>query len=181
VRVDPENLLFGRMNRRRLEAEALRDSLLAVCDRLEQRPGGPPDDSHSRRRMIYLKTLRADRSGFRTLFDAADPSIHVEKRTASTVAPQALYLMNGSLSMEGLQSLVGRAGVARGATEERIQALYRAILGRKATAEEVALGHTFIQKLTAEPAGPSRDPAELGPWETYAQALLLSNEFLFAD
>jgi Protein of unknown function (DUF1553)/Protein of unknown function (DUF1549)/Planctomycete cytochrome C len=181
LRVDPDNLLFGRMKRRRLEAEALRDSLLAVCDRLDQRAGGPPEDSHSRRRAVYLKVSRGDRAGFGTLFDAADASIHVEKRTASTVAPQALYLMNGWLSMEGLQGLADRAKRTKGANEDRIQALYRIVFGRRATAEEVALGREFIESLAAAPTGPSQDPALLGPWETYAQALLLSNEFLFVD
>ncbi|HMC88362.1 MAG TPA: DUF1553 domain-containing protein, partial [Gemmataceae bacterium] len=181
LRADPDNLLFGRMNRRRLEAEALRDSLLSVCDRLDQRAFGPPEDSHSRRRAVYLKASRSDRSGFSTLFDAADPSIHVEKRTASTVAPQALYLMNGWLSMEGLPRLLGRAGAAGGTTEARIQALYRVVFGRKATAEEAALGRDFIEALAAVPAASSHEPAPLSAWETYAQALLLSNEFLFVD
>jgi hypothetical protein len=180
--VDPENLLFGRMNRRRLEAEALRDSLLAVCGRLDERRGGPADDAQSRRRMLYLRSSRSDRSGFGTLFDGANASIHVEKRTGSTVAPQALYLMNHPLILEAAQHLVNRPGVCQGKPEDRVRALYRLVFGREATADEVALGCRAVEALVAEPAaGKTRDVAPLGPWEAYAQALLLSNEFLFVD
>jgi hypothetical protein len=181
LKADPDNLLCGRMNRRRLEAEPLRDSLLAVCGRLDDRPGGPPEDRNGRRRMLYLKVARTDRSGFGALFDAADASMHVEKRTSSTVAPQALYLLNGPLVLDGVQHLTGRPEVAHGEPAERVQALYRLIFGRKATAEEVALGCQFTASLAAEPAGAGGDKGALGPWETYAQALLLSNEFLFVD
>jgi hypothetical protein len=186
LHADPDNLLFGRMNRRRLEAEALRDGLLAVCGRLEETRGGPAADPHGTRRMLYLKVARSDRSGFGTLFDAADASMHVEKRTTSTVAPQALSLLHGPLVLEGLQQLTSRPEVAKGAPAERVQALYRVIFGRKATPEEVAVGCRFTESLTAEPAAPAKGAemekvAPLGPWETYAQALLLSNEFLFVD
>jgi hypothetical protein len=182
LRADPDNLLFGRMNRRRLEAEALHDSLLSVCGRLDDRQGGPADDPQSPRRMLYLKVARADRSGFGSLFDAANASMHVEKRTSSTVSPQALYLMNGSLVMDGVQHLVSRPEVARGKPEERVQALYRLVFGRKATAEEVTLGCRFIERQASESkVAPAAGATSLSPWETYAQALLLSNEFLFVD
>jgi hypothetical protein len=182
LRADPDNLLFGRMNRKRLEAEDLRDSLLAVCDQLEQRPSGPADDSQSHRRMLYVKASRSHPSGFGALFDAADASIHVEKRTTSTVTPQALFLMNGPVVLEGIQHLLSRPGIASRQGEERVQALYSVVFGRKAAADEVALGRRFLSVLAAEPLQPVTDGAPpLTPWETYAQILLLSNEFLFVD
>jgi hypothetical protein len=172
------------MNRRRLEAEALRDSLLAVCCCLDGRPGGPPDaDARSPRRMLYLRTARSARSGFGALFDAADPSIQVDKRTVSTVAPQALFLMNNPLVADQVGLLVRRPEVAaRESPRGRIQALYRLLFGREATAEEVDVGRRFVEAMT-EPSAPikSGGGAPLGPWEAYAQALLLSNEFLFVD
>jgi hypothetical protein len=183
LRADPDNLLFGRVNRQRLEAEALRDSLLAVCNRLDRRPRGPADDdAQSLRRMVYLKFSRGDRSGFGAVFDAANASIHVEKRTASTVAPQALYLMNGSLVQDAAHHLATSAEASQGKGAERVQAIYRLIFGRQATSEEIALGCRFVQMLNAETATqPSGGSAPPDPWETYAQALLLSNEFLFVD
>jgi hypothetical protein len=182
---DVDNLLLGRMNRRRLEAEALRDCLLAVSGRLDDRRGGPAENAaDSLRRMVYLKSSRSDRSGFGPLFDAANASIHVEKRTASTLAPQALCLMNGALVLDAAQHLVRRPQAARGKYPTRIHQLYRVIFSRPATAGELLMGCRFIEALESEPAKPAEsagNPALLDAWETYAQALLLSNEFLFVD
>src|SRR5437763_15978962 len=73
LNADPGNRLFGRMNRRRLEAEALRDALLAVAGRLDPAMGGPAyRDLATPRRTLYLMTIRSDRSSFGPLFDAAD-------------------------------------------------------------------------------------------------------------
>jgi hypothetical protein len=170
------------MNRRRLEAEALRDGLLAVCGCLDTRPGGPADaDRQSPRRMLYLRTSRSERSGFAAVFDGADASIQVEKRTVSTVAPQALYLMNSPLVAERVARLVRRPEVAAAQkTENRIQELYRILLGRPATGEEVAVGRGFLEGSTAPAPGKGGAPP-LGTLEAYAQVLLLSNEFLFVD
>jgi hypothetical protein len=180
-RLDPENRLLGHMNRRRLEAEALRDSVLAVAGRLDLRRGGPAEqDRANPRRMLYLKTSRANRGGLGPLFDAANPAMHVEKRTASTVAPQALFLMNSPLIVGELHALVNHPEVRAGKEPEpRVQALYRLIYGRKPTAAEVSLARNFLEVLKRD--GSADKPSQLEPWETYAQALLLSNEFLFVD
>jgi hypothetical protein len=182
LRMDPNNHLFSRMNRRQLEAEALRDSLLGVCGCLDLRPGGPAEKApQSARRMVYLHVSRSDKSGFGAVFDAADASIQVDKRTASTVAPQALLLMNSPLLADRLGSLVARPEISnQKKPEERIAALYRLVFGRPPTAREVDVGRGFIDALAALPGGkPEATP--LPPWEAYAQALLLSNEFLFVD
>jgi len=77
------------MNRRRLEAEALRDSLLAVAGKLDPAMGGKAvSDLNLPRRSLYLMTIRSDRNNYRALFDAADPAAIVERRNESTVAPQ---------------------------------------------------------------------------------------------
>jgi hypothetical protein len=184
LRLDPNNLLLGRMNRRRLEAEALRDGLLAVCGCLDGRAGGAADgDAASTRRMLYLRSARSDRSGFGAVFDAADSSIQVERRTVSTVAPQALFLMNDPQVAEKVGLLVKRPAIAgEKKTEGRIQALYRLLFGRRATEEEVAVGRRFVESSAdASSAAKAGEAAPLRPWEAYAQALLLSNEFLFVD
>src|SRR5262249_10518877 len=73
VKADPDNRLFGRMARRRLESEAIRDALLAVGGRLDTTMGGPSvRDFAAPRRTVYLMTIRSDRSSFGPLFDAAD-------------------------------------------------------------------------------------------------------------
>src|SRR5262249_30787329 len=72
LKADPDNRLLSRMNRRRLEAEAIRDSLLAVSGRLDRTPGGPASqDFNMTRRTLYFMTIRSDRTSFRELFDAA--------------------------------------------------------------------------------------------------------------
>jgi hypothetical protein len=173
---DPENRLWGRMNRRRLDAEELFDSLLALAGRLRDQPGGPAgSDPASPRRLIYRATSRSNRSGFGPVFDRANPALHVERRTISTVAPQALYLMNHPWIMEQARGLARRPEVAAaGETASRIAILHSLIYGRPATAEEVALGRSF---LAPAPQGPDAE----SPWDVYAHALLLTNEFLFLD
>lgn len=185
----------GRRERRPLEAEALRDSLLAVSGRLDERLGGDAVDAYSRRRMLYQKSARNDNSGFGALFDAADPSIHVEKRTTSTVAPQALDLMNGGLCMDAAaeiarlvksDTLAGSGNLQSEAisveqTRDRIHALYRRIFGRDANDRELKLAQEFLLTFAAQPSTSTQTGEALGAWEAYAQALLLSNQFLFVD
>src|SRR5262249_57231646 len=91
------NRLFGRMNRQRLEAEAIRDRLLAVSGQLEMTRGGAPfSDLAAPRRTLYLMSARtgANTSDFGRLFDRADPSLIVARRGHSVVAPQALFFLN---------------------------------------------------------------------------------------
>jgi hypothetical protein len=173
---DPENRVWGRMNRRRLEAEELHDSLLTLAGRLRDQPGGPAEsDPASPRRLIYLATSRSDRSDFGSVFDRANPALHVERRTISTVAPQALYLMNHPWVMEQAQAVARRREVAALADPTaRIAMLHRLIYGRPASESEIALGRGFI---AAAPRGPAAETA----WDLYAHALFMTNEFLFVD
>jgi hypothetical protein len=107
---DPDNLLFGRQNRRRLEAEALRDAMLFTAGQLDLREGGPSvRDLMAPRRTFYITTIRADRATYQMLFDAADPTSIVEKRTESTVAPQALWLLNHPFALAQASALANRA------------------------------------------------------------------------
>jgi hypothetical protein len=181
---DPDNRLLGRMNRRRLEAEALHDSLLATARKLDARRGGPAEgDLSSPRRMLYLRRSRSDQSGLGPLFDAANAAMHVDRRGVSTVAPQALFLMNSPLVVDAARRLMARPEVAAAREpEQRIRMLYCLVYGREPRAAEVRLGREFIESVEREPAikGPP-ESAPLGACETYAQGLLLSNEFLFVD
>src|SRR5262249_2998058 len=113
LKSDPENRLWGRMNRQRLEAEAIHDALCALCGRLGSRPGGPAEsDPASLRRMLYIKTSRANSSGLGPLFDVANAAMHVERRTASTAAPQALFLMNDPLIGDVAARVINRPEIA---------------------------------------------------------------------
>jgi hypothetical protein len=169
---DPDNLLFGRMNRRRLEAEVLRDSILAVSGQLDRTMGGPAfRDFATPRRTLYLMTIRSDRSGFGPLFDAADPTAPVEKRTISTVAPQALFLLNNQFVLARAQALAKRVLAADKEEEMRINRVYHLLYGRPPIAEEITVGRDFLQG-----AGGSEEA-----WQEYAEILLCANEFLYVD
>jgi hypothetical protein len=168
LRADPDNLLFGRMNRRRLESEGIRDSLLAVAGRLDETRGGPAyADMATPRRTLYLRTIRSDRAGYQSLFDAADPTGIVEKRIDSTVAPQALFLMNHPFALAQAQALAQRAERETREAAARVQWLYEQLFSRPATAEELQLW----QKALGEGV----------TWEQACHALLCANEFIYID
>ncbi len=171
LRLDPENRLFGRMNRRRLESEAIRDSLLSVAGRLEPTTGGPAyRDFSLPRRTLYLMTIRSDRSSFGPLFDAADSTAMVDKRVVSTVAPQALFLLNNPFVLDQARAFAERVRREAATTEARIDRAYRLAYGRPATREEIGVGRGIVW------AGD--DPSA---WTAYAHVLVCGNEFLFFD
>jgi hypothetical protein len=172
LRLDPDNRLFSRQTRRRLTAEELRDSLLAVAGRLDRAPGGPADRDFARpRRTVYQMTVRSDRSGFGPLFDAADPTAPVDRRTESTVAPQALFLLNHPFAREQAKALAKRLlAEPAGDNAERIGRAYRLAYGRPPTAAEVRVGRELLRGSPDEAA-----------WAAYCEVLLCTNELMFVD
>jgi hypothetical protein len=171
---DPENRLLGRMNRRRLEAEAIRDSLLAVAGRLDEKRGGPPfTDLAVPRRTLYLQSSRtgANTSDFGGLFDRADPGSIVAQRGQSVAAPQALFFLNDKFVNTLARDLASR--IVREAPRDdraRIRYLYAVVLGRPPTGRELDLGLEWLA------------PAEgIDSLERYCQLILCTNEFLYID
>ncbi len=168
---DPDNRLFGRMNRHRLEAEAIRDSLLAVSGRLDPLLGGKATrDFNSPRRTLYQMTVRSDRSGFGPLFDVADSTAPADHRNVSTVAPQALFLMNHPFAKEHARMLARRIMARSGTALEKVGQAYLLLYGRPPTEQESQIGTTLL--------GP--DPTE-NAWAEYCQVLLCANEFVYVD
>ncbi len=172
---DPENRWLGRFSPRRLEAEALRDALLCVAGRLDPSTGGPAGaDLLSTRRSLYLQTARWDRGNFATLFDAANPDACVEKRTVSTVAPQALFLLNHEFVQIQARSLATRLWLDRKAPAgQQIQQAYQLLFGRAARPEEVRIAEDLLGQCggnQSEEAG-----------QALAHVLLCSNEFTYVD
>jgi cytochrome c553 len=180
---DPENRLFARATRRRLDAEVLRDSILHVSGRLDATSGGPTirpaasNDYHyaqdSERRSIYLPVLRNSLPEILETFNTADPSRTTGNRDLGTVAPQALFMMNHPFILEQAAIAAERV-VKEGASEA--EALERAtlrVLGRKPLPAEEALVESL---LTATPA------AEKGEaWSTIMQGLFASLDFRYLD
>ena len=155
--------------RQRLEAEPFRDALLAVSGKLDETMGGVAyRDFNTPRRTLYLMTIRSDRTNFRMLFDAADPTSIVDQRIDSTVAPQALFLMNNPLVIERSKALADRALKQNPDDRARINWLYETLYARQAANREIEIG------LAATRSG---DDA----WQRYCQVLLCANEFVYVD
>jgi hypothetical protein len=172
VKKDPANVLVGRMSQRRLEAEAIRDSILSVAGRLDRTAGGAAvRDFNVPRRTLYLMTVRSDRSGYAPLFDTADPTAPVDQRTVSTVAPQALFLLNHPFILEQTQALARRLRASAADDRARIERAYELLYNRPPTPQESCIGLEFLRRATSGERG----------WEEYAQVLLCANEFLYID
>jgi mono/diheme cytochrome c family protein len=189
---DPENRLLSRMNRQRLDLEALRDSLLYVAGRLDLATGGPSVDivqqPFSRRRTIYANIERQNVPGLFRIFDVASPDTTTAQRYTTTVPQQALFMMNSPFVVEQAKELARRPEIAACKTdEERIRAVYRIALSRAPSAKEIAVGLTYLRQpdtRTARLASVTDQvPAlpGLAPFERYVQALLMTNEFCFVD
>jgi hypothetical protein len=170
---DPDNRLWGRFPRRRLEAEAIRDSLLAVSGSLDLKVRGGPSvrDFNAPRRTLYLTTIRSDRTGFGPLFDAADPTAPVDRRTVSTVAPQALFLMNHPFVKAQAKGFAGRVLSAGGNDAEKLDRAHRLAFGRPPTDPERELGLEFVKA-----GGGSREA-----WEAWCHLLIRANEFITVE
>jgi Protein of unknown function (DUF1553)/Protein of unknown function (DUF1549)/Planctomycete cytochrome C len=171
---DPENRLFGRMNRRRLDAEAIRDSLLAVAGQLDGRMGGTSfSDLAISRRTLYLQSVRtgATSADFGRLFDRADPGSIVAARGESVVAPQALFFLNDPFVGATARALAARVAVLEPRNgEHRIRRLYSLVLGRPPAPAELELGLRF---LAANGDGDQ--------WERYCHLILCESEVIYID
>jgi hypothetical protein len=172
---DPENRWLARFSARRLEAEAIRDAMLFVSGRLDVAPNGVAGtEAGATRRSLYVQTARWDRSNFATLFDAANPDASVEKRTISTVAPQALFMINHDFVQTQAGHLAARLlREAAGDETARMDLAYQLLFSRPARAEELEIGHSLI----AQSGGPEVETA----WRDFAHVLLCSNEFIYVD
>ena len=181
---DPENKLFARWQRRRVEAEVIRDSILMKADRLDLDMGGSmlvvqPNKyadqgkltAHSMipRRTVYLPVYRSSGYDGQKAFDTADPAVSNGNRRTSTVAGQALFLMNSELMHASSKALAEL--VISKATKHRSAWMIKHVLGRDPTKDETARGNAFVEKYGDEK----------GALAAFARVLLSSNEFLYMD
>jgi hypothetical protein len=183
-RLDTDNHLLWRMNRRRLDLEAMRDTLLAISGRLVHRLGGRPvdvvGDSANGRRTLYGLVDRQNVPGLYRAFDFPSADQSAERRPQTTVPQQALLGMNAPFFLEQAKALTALSAQSQApSAEARATALYQRVLGRNPDAEEVRLALAYID--AAEREGLLEEPAQLGPWQRLAQVLLLTNELMFVD
>jgi len=196
LEADPDNRLLTRFARRRLSAEELRDSLLAVSGRLDRSAGEahpfPPESAWTYtqhgpfeavyptcRRSAYVMRARQRQHPFFALFDGADPNASTPRRESTTVPTQALYFLNDPFFHEQALALAERllaevphAAAGRSLPADRIRHALMLTLQRTATAEEIEL----LGGLVAE-----APPNETAAWAGLARVVLASNEFLHVD
>ncbi len=187
---DPENKFYSHFSRQRLEAEQLRDAMLAVAGRLNLKTGGPSvmvpidagltqllynpaqwvaarDQAEHQRRSIYLFAKRNLRLPFMEAFDAPDFQASCARRESSTHAPQALELLNGEFANAQAEALAGRLEQEAGANPRRqVELGYRLVAGRKPRPAEMAAGVEFLKSQSRR---------------EFALALLNLNAFLYLN
>ena len=198
--IDPSNRLCWHFDRRRLDAESIRDALLAVAGNLDlERPGEHPfppvDEWHwtqhnpfkavydSNHRSVYLMRQRLQRHPYLALFDAPDTNTSTDQRTSATVPLQALYWMNNPFVREESERLASRILSQSGDERMRIAFASRLIWCRPAAAEECDRAIVFLRRYRerAECLGANAKNASLQAWASYGRALLTANEFLYID
>jgi hypothetical protein len=182
---DPDNALWGRAHRRRLEGETIRDAMLSVAGLLNERRGGPgvrpplppevartllkdqwevsPDPEDHRRRSIYLFARRNLRFPLFEAFDRPGAQLSCPERPRSTTPMQSLALMNSALAREASEAFAHRIE----AEPDPIDRAFRLALGRPPKPQERDRATAFL-----------KDPAAL---EDFCLALLNLNEFVFID
>jgi hypothetical protein len=203
---DPENRLLWRMNRRRLDAEEIRDALLLASGQLDMAMGGavvPPElnvervaergkgeglDAIARayrttRRSIYLPVIRSGLFDLFQAFDFAEPSVVNGRRDTTTVAPQALLLMNSDLVWQASQHLAGGLLSQPGDDRRSVQAAYERAFVRPPTSSETDRALEFIQAYQDElaPDGLSPSVRRRRAWEAWCRVILASNEFVYVE
>jgi hypothetical protein len=123
-------------------------------------------------RSLYVQTVRYDRTNFSTLFDAADPERSIEQRNASTVAPQALFLLNHPFVWTQAEQLARRLHREVPDSEQgRIERAFQLLYGRPPTPTEVRIGLGFLHR-----AAPGT-----GAWPDLLHLLMCGNEFVYID
>jgi len=190
---DPENRFFSRFPRRRLSVEEMRDGMLAIDGSLDLTMGGTlqsgfgTDGENSsnrlsirpeatRRREVYLPLRRANLPVLLNLFDFGDATTAASKRPATTVAPQALFMMNSDFVTERAQNVTKQ--VQDNLTVDaagRVRALYLRVLNRPATAQEVDGALSYLE--TVQKRGSTAADA----WTSFGRILLASNEYIYLD
>ncbi|MFZ9344709.1 MAG: DUF1553 domain-containing protein, partial [Opitutales bacterium] len=151
TKVDAPNRLLWHARLRRLDFEAIRDSLVVLTGKLNPLVGGQPvnitDEPFSYRRSLYGYVDRARLNETLSQFDYADPDAANSKRNSTIVPSQALFFMNNPISVEAARAVAGRKDVVNAMSEDtRVTAMYRAILQRRPSSNEIRMANEFLSK-----------------------------------
>jgi len=196
---DPENRLLWKFGLRRLEAEQIRDSILAVSARLDAELGGKTVPLRNRqfvfnhtsvdhtkydslRRSLYLPVIRNNVYSLFSQFDFPDPTMPTGSRNATVVAPQALLMMNAGLVMESADHLAKMLLNEGLDNAGRVNLAYERALGRLPSESESKRSLVFISDATSTgltDAANVDTEAEHRAWSMFCQSLFASNEFIY--
>jgi hypothetical protein len=186
-RVDPENRLLWKRTVQRLDAEEIRDAMLATSGELEPAIGGPSARITQPRRTIDTQTVRNLRDALLDAFDAPDGNTTTPRRNTTTTPSQALLLVNGAWTLEQASALASRLERLQPASSDgrdRIRLAYRLALGRHPQSDELDEAIAFLQRQArlAQPmAKRSAGAADQAALTDFCHVLLNSNEFLYVD
>lgn len=197
--IDPDNRLHWRHNRRRLEAEALRDSLYVLGGNLDLTVGGTLFDAKNRayvpgypngnyekydipRRSVYLPVVRSALYDVLQAFDFADPSFPSGERATTTVTPQALFLMNGKIVHEQTRSWTTKWLADKSLDDAgRIRRLYLQAFSRPPSDREIARSLEFIERIESEFTRKWATDARTQAWQSFCRVIVSANEFVYVE
>ncbi len=181
AKLDPDDLLWWRRNSRRLEAEVIRDSLLTVSGKLDTKMFGPGSlDEKTPRRSVYLTMKRSQLTPLLQLFDAPDAMQSVGSREESTVAPQALTLLNSPMIREWAGAFAKRMRPdAKTSVPDAIVKAYQTALTRPPTPQERESMTEFVKAQATARGGDLK--AEDAAFHDFCHVLLCMNEFVYVD
>ena len=198
AQLDPENRLLWRMNRRRMQAEVIRDSLLAVSGRLDLSMGGPVLEDKtlvilsasvlrdgklydSNRRSVYLPVLRSGLFDVFQAFDFPDPAVVSGRRASTTVAPQALFMMNGRLMRDAAGRMAEQLLADHSDHSKRIEAAYQLAYNRSPSSGEIADWRQFLRDYEQALSQTDAKARQRRIWQAVCRVLLSSNEFVYVE
>lgn len=198
--VDPANELLWKFDRRRLDAESLRDSLLALGGTLDLKMGGahpfPPMQEwrytqhrpyaavyESNQRSVYLMTQRIQRHPYLAMFDGADTNASTPVRSPSITPIQALFQMNSKLVEENSEGFAARLLAAYPDDRARVDAAHRMATGRGASSDLQGRAAEYLSaaQVALQKAGEAEESHRRKALASYLRALLGSNAFMFVD
>jgi hypothetical protein len=181
LQVDPANRYLWHYQTRRLEAELIRDALLAVGGNLDAKMFGPSILDDTPRRSVYLRVKRSELIPLMTMFDAPEPTQSIGERVSTTVPTQSLAMMNSPFVRKQAEKLAQRIRPAKDAPlNAAIDAAYQIALARPPSQAEQSSMLAFVDEQRAAIGG---DPAAATDQALveFCQVLLCLNEFVFID
>jgi hypothetical protein len=198
ARRDPQNQWLWTFNRRRLDAEEVRDAMLVVAGALDRSPGGPHpfkpewewrytqhnpfvDDFPTDKRSVYMMQQRIRMQPYLGTFNGADTNACTGQRNSDTPPQQALFVLNSEFAHKQAKRLAERVAKEGGPPQDRVKKAFLLALGRAPTDEEIREAVEYVAGVDAPLKAASVSDRETAAWASYLRVVLGSSEFMFVD